>query len=393
MSQYALANNVSTTIASSVTSTATTITLASNANFPTIPAGYVWAVTLNDAATKTVFEIVYVTSTSGANLQGCLRGQEGTTAQAWLANDKAFAADTAGILGSFVTTTQAAGFVQLNPSIQQSGSINVSGNIVASGSGNILSNVAIGGNLTVTSVGVFGSYIQPVAVYPTLPYAATPISSLPLAFHASGGGAYIGPSSALAVRGITASLLAIASSTGNFFALDTSGNIATLGSFLGQNGLFNGEVAGTTVFQGSNQVVDTITSTTLSVTKTVGTYDIELPSALMIGGRFANLGNGGTPTITLPNYGSWFIEVFYGVQEVTNTNMTITLALTGGTITNQWLTNANGHTAFNAESIILVYGRGYTTINNQSLTFTLTATGGTLDPINQPWTVWATRYN
>lgn len=99
--QFAFANNVSTTLASACTSTATTLTLASSANFPTIPAGFVWAVTLNDHATQTIFEIVYVTATSGANLT-CLRGQEGTSARAWSVGDYVFAPDTAGILNSFV---------------------------------------------------------------------------------------------------------------------------------------------------------------------------------------------------------------------------------------------------------------------------------------------------
>jgi hypothetical protein len=99
--QYAYANNVSTTLATAISSSATTITLASSANFPTIPTGFVWAVTLNDHATQSIFEIVYVTATSGANLT-VLRGQEGTAARAWNVGDYVFAPDTAGILNSFV---------------------------------------------------------------------------------------------------------------------------------------------------------------------------------------------------------------------------------------------------------------------------------------------------
>lgn len=112
---YAFANNVSTTIASAISSSVTTIPLASSANFPTIPAGFVWAVTINDRATQTIFEIVYVTSTSGANLT-CLRGQEGTTARAWSVGDYAFAANTAGALNSFVDQTSLISYVGLfNP--------------------------------------------------------------------------------------------------------------------------------------------------------------------------------------------------------------------------------------------------------------------------------------
>jgi hypothetical protein len=99
---YAFANNVSTTLAVAINSTATTITLASSANFPVIPAGETWAITLNDRATGNFYEIMYVTAPpSGANLT-VLRGQEGTAARAWNVGDYVFAADTAGILSSFI---------------------------------------------------------------------------------------------------------------------------------------------------------------------------------------------------------------------------------------------------------------------------------------------------
>jgi len=114
--QFVFANNVSTTIAATLTSTATTITLASSANFPTIPAGSTWAVTLNDRATQAIFEIVYVIAPpSGANLT-VLRGQEGTAARAWSVGDYAYAADTAGVLNTFVDQTYLNGFLGIfNP--------------------------------------------------------------------------------------------------------------------------------------------------------------------------------------------------------------------------------------------------------------------------------------
>jgi hypothetical protein len=98
---FTFANNVSTTLASAISDSATTVVLTSAANLPTIPGGDYFAVTLNDAATQSVFEIVYVTAISGANLT-VLRGQEGTAARAWLVGDFAFAADTDGILANFL---------------------------------------------------------------------------------------------------------------------------------------------------------------------------------------------------------------------------------------------------------------------------------------------------
>lgn len=98
---FVFANNVKTTLAAAATSTQTTLTLSSSANLPSaIPSGSYFALTLNDAATGTVFEIVYVTAISGATVT-CLRGQEGTGANAWSVGDYVYASNTAGILSSF----------------------------------------------------------------------------------------------------------------------------------------------------------------------------------------------------------------------------------------------------------------------------------------------------
>ncbi len=390
---YAFANNVKTTLAGAISSTATTITLASSANFPTIPGGYVWAVTLNDQATQTLFEIVYVTTISGSNLT-VLRGQEGTSARAWNVGDLAFAADTAGILGSFVNQTQLANTVQLNPGTPQSGFVAITGAFTAGGVGGF-AGVSVGGPLTGATTGNFSGQVTASTYFASQAYGNNAISTLPLGFF--GGASYtgLGPSSGLSVRGITASMLAIGSvGTGAVIACDTNGNIATPGAVLGQNGSFTGTISGTTINQNGTQVVNTLTSSTLALTRSGSNYNIEYSlSQFPIGSSFVNDGNGGNPSFSIPNYGQWFIEVFYAVQETTNTNMTITLALIGGTITGGFLTNANGHTAFNAEGIIMVYGKGRTTANNQTVTFALTTTGGAFDPSNQPWTVRATRYN
>src|SRR5487761_26424 len=107
--KFIFANNVNTTLNGGITASATTITLSSTAGLPaSIPAGEYFAVTLNDAATQSVFEVVYASAISGANLT-VIRGQEGTTAQAWLSGDYAYASATAGILGSFTTNSGGGG--------------------------------------------------------------------------------------------------------------------------------------------------------------------------------------------------------------------------------------------------------------------------------------------
>lgn len=388
MSLFAYANNVQTTLNGNINSTATTITLASTANFPTIPAGYYWAVTLNDAATKQVFEVMYATENLGGGQLQVIRGQEGTTAQSWLTGDKAFASVTAGMLSALTNQAQLASFVQLSPPSQQIGNIYISGTI--SGGFSNFGGVSVGGVLTGATTGSFTGTIDGPRFSSTLPYTNTAGGDLALLFNGGGGTIIgVGPTTLASINGVTADALAIfAVSTGKFVAFDKNGSIGAYGDVIA-----NGRVLGLTVYQNSIQVVDTLTSSTLTLSKSGNSYAINIPNATQIpvGGVKPSSGNGGQPSITLPNYGQWFIEVVYGLQQITNGNMTISLALTGGTITSGFLTNANGHTAFNAESIIALYGNGLTTVNNQTLTFTLSASGGSFDGSNQPWAVRATR--
>ncbi|WP_369065318.1 gp53-like domain-containing protein [Burkholderia gladioli] len=97
MTTFTFANNVNTTLAGAITSTATSLTLSSAAHLPTsIPAGQALVITLNDLATRQQFEVIYATAISGATLSGLLRGQEGTAAQAWSTNDYAWSGPTSG---------------------------------------------------------------------------------------------------------------------------------------------------------------------------------------------------------------------------------------------------------------------------------------------------------
>ena len=92
---FVIANNISTTLASAASSTATTLTLASSTGLPTLGSGQIMPLTLNDAATGQVYEVVYVTAISGVTLT-VERAQEGTGAQNWSIGDYAFCAYTAG---------------------------------------------------------------------------------------------------------------------------------------------------------------------------------------------------------------------------------------------------------------------------------------------------------
>lgn len=105
MTTFIFANNVNTTLAGNVSTSATTVTLASTANLPTsIPVGSVLVITLNDAATRQNYEVMYATAItiSGSNATLTVnRAQEGTAALAWLTGDYAFSPPTAGQQSSF----------------------------------------------------------------------------------------------------------------------------------------------------------------------------------------------------------------------------------------------------------------------------------------------------
>lgn len=82
-------NNAASSLAGSITNVATTIQLqvGSGALFPNPTVGEEYFVgTLTDSATETDHEIVWVTERVGDTLT-VMRAQEGTSAQAWLAND------------------------------------------------------------------------------------------------------------------------------------------------------------------------------------------------------------------------------------------------------------------------------------------------------------------
>lgn len=108
MATYLFANNASTTLAGGISAAATSANLAasSGAEFPNPAAGQIFAMTFIDAATQLENEIVYVTARSGDTVT-IMRGQEGTTAQSWLAGDIAANYWTAGSAAFMVQEAQA----------------------------------------------------------------------------------------------------------------------------------------------------------------------------------------------------------------------------------------------------------------------------------------------
>lgn len=105
MALFVFANDASTTLAAPISNSATSIVLASGGGslFPNPSAGQQFELTLNDAATGLLTEIVYCTARSGDVLT-VVRAQEGTIAQSWLAGDLAANLVTAGQMAAMEQT-------------------------------------------------------------------------------------------------------------------------------------------------------------------------------------------------------------------------------------------------------------------------------------------------
>lgn len=78
MANMLFANNANTTLASSLTNVATTMSVTSATGFPSPTGSQYFYCTLTDAATQTTIEIVKVTAVSGTTFT-IVRGQDGTT--------------------------------------------------------------------------------------------------------------------------------------------------------------------------------------------------------------------------------------------------------------------------------------------------------------------------
>lgn len=101
MSTFVFANFFQSTLAAAVTSSQTTIPVASASGVPTIGTGQQWAIVVQSASTQTAREVMYVTAISGTTFT-VTRGEEGTTAQSWSIGDNVFGGNTAGQMGALV---------------------------------------------------------------------------------------------------------------------------------------------------------------------------------------------------------------------------------------------------------------------------------------------------
>lgn len=94
-------NEAISTLANPVGVTSTTMTITNATQFPVAVNGVsFFALTLTDAATQTIFEIVYCTARTG-NVLTVQRGQEGTPAISWAAGAIVYNSATAGTLANF----------------------------------------------------------------------------------------------------------------------------------------------------------------------------------------------------------------------------------------------------------------------------------------------------
>jgi hypothetical protein len=135
-------NNASSTVSGSITAASTTVALAAGtgAEFPNPTGGNYFVATFYDQATKTINEIVHCTARSG-DVCTIVRGQEGTTPQAWNAGDIFANLVTAGTLEAFVQ----AGTGPANTSIMYVGTdTSVTPNHIVCETNPVPSNYAIG---------------------------------------------------------------------------------------------------------------------------------------------------------------------------------------------------------------------------------------------------------
>lgn len=109
--KYIFSNNASTTLAESISATATVINLASGKGdlFPSPTTDEAFPITLVDAATGLTNEICYCTARSGDALT-VTRGQENTTATAWSAGDTAANYITAGTINAWLQASDLDGY-------------------------------------------------------------------------------------------------------------------------------------------------------------------------------------------------------------------------------------------------------------------------------------------
>jgi len=102
MATLLFANNIQTTLATSITSTQTSVTLASTAGLPNPTTGQYFIMTFTNGSTN---EVVWVTAVSGSTIT-CVRAQEGTSANAFAFGSYASCFPTAGTMQDLIQIDQ-----------------------------------------------------------------------------------------------------------------------------------------------------------------------------------------------------------------------------------------------------------------------------------------------
>ena len=163
-------NNATSTLAGSITNTATSANLApgTGALFPVVGSSEGFFLTFVDAATGLLTEIVFVTGRSGDTIT-MQRGQDNTTARAWNAGDIAAQLVTAGDMNAMLQQSAAIGRLTGPPQLITStvGSVTFPSNtnavlaILIGGGGSGGSTPATGaGQNAVSSGGNSGCYVE-----------------------------------------------------------------------------------------------------------------------------------------------------------------------------------------------------------------------------------------
>jgi len=143
MALFVFSDFATTSLAAAASAGSTSLTLApgTGALFPSPPAGQEFALVLNDLATRLKFEIVYCTART-LDVLTVVRGQEGTTAQAWSIGDLCWNGPTAGQIANAVQSPH-----MLDGSISPTfGNITSNGTIVGNGPGLLAIGAAGSGN-------------------------------------------------------------------------------------------------------------------------------------------------------------------------------------------------------------------------------------------------------
>lgn len=157
-------NDASSTLASGISDTATSLTLVAGggSEFPSLSGGNWFIATLISQSNPSIYEIIKCTAISGDTFTTIVRAREGTTALAWNSGDYCNLQVTAGALNAFSAETMAVlsvtggANVTVNNTNPQNPVVSAPGVALLSGA-SFTGNVSISGTLTTTGVANFNT--------------------------------------------------------------------------------------------------------------------------------------------------------------------------------------------------------------------------------------------